>query len=299
MRVDVCSVDLDLGSFRVVTPMNSHRSLTTTVRTNTSSVCFNVRGLGVHTHSTGAFAVSSLQRVTHAYSRRKVGDCLAIGAVVCSGSVPLVRAVISTTGRTKVSTIVTTSITIVSCTHQVKRRIRLSARLGVSGTRTLGFCTQFTSMIMLTHRLGLRRMTRVCQRVRRRRVYNPDNRRLHVRVFYRNTLYVTISNGYCLSLRRVGRSTGQNTYVRIYHHSCAIHSGRASIRLSVSGRCVVSPGSLGAVRFVGGVLSTNIHIFGVRNHTHKPRCIHAIIRYCGRTVGTCLRSAFASRGVTT
>lgn len=283
----------------MVTPINSHRSLTTTVRKNTSSVCFNVTGLGVHTHSTGAFAVSSLHRVTQAYSRRKVGDCLAMGAVVCSGSLRLVHAVISTTGRTNVSTIVTTSITIVDCTHQVKRRIRLSARLGVSGVRTLEFCTRFTSIMILTHRLGLRRITRVCHRVMRRGVYNPSNRRVHVRVFYRNTLYVTISNGYCLSLRRVGDSTGHNTYVRIYHHSCAIQSGRASIRLSISGRCVVSPGSLGAVRFVGGVVSTNMQIFGVRNHTHNPRCIHAIIRYCGRTVGTCLSSAFASRGITT
>lgn len=283
----------------MVTPINSHRSLTTTVRTKTSSVCFNVRGLGVHTHSTGAFAVRSLHRVTQAYSRRKVGDCLAIGAVVCSGSVRLVHAVISTTGRTNVSTIVTTSITIVDCTGGVKRRMRLSARLGVSGTRTLGFCTRFTSMIILTHRLGLRRITRVCQRVRRRRVYNPDNRLVHVRVFYRNTLYVTISNGYCLSLRRVGRSTGQKTYVRVYHHTCAIHSGSASMRLRISGRCVVSPGSLGAVRFVGGVVSTKMHIFGVRNQTQNPRCMHAIIRYCGRTVQTCLSSSFASRGVTT
>lgn len=278
--------------------MNSHRSLTTTVRTNTSSVCFNVRGLGVHTHSTGAFAVSSLQRVTQAYSRRNVGDCLAIGAVVCSRSVPLVHAVMSTTGTTNVSTIVTTSITIVDCTQRVKRRMRLDARLGVDGIRTLHFCTRFTSIIILTHRLGLRRITRVCQRVHRRGVYNPDKRRVHVRVFYRNTLYVTIDKGYCLSLRRVGRSTGHNTYVRMYHHDCAIHSGRAGIRLRISGRCVVSPGSLGAVRFVGGVLSTNIHIFGVRKHTHKPRCIHAMIRYCGRTVHSCLSSAFASRGVT-
>lgn len=289
-------VGTSVGSFRVVTPMNSHRSLTTTVRTNTSSVCFKVRDLGVHTHSTDAFAIGSLHRVTRVYSGRNVGDCLAVGAVVCSRSVTLVHAVISTTGRTNVDTIVTTSITMVTCYYRIKRRMRLSARLGVDGTKTLGFCTHFTSMIMLTHRLGLGRIQIVCSAVRGRRVGNPGKRLIHVRVFYRKTLYVTISNGYCLDLRRVGTSTGQKTYVRVYHHTCSIGSGRDSVRLRISGGCVVSPGSLGAVRFVSRVVRTNIHIFGVRKHTQKPRCMHAIIRYCGRTVYSCLRNAFARRG---
>lgn len=285
-----------MGRFRIVTPINSHRSLTTTVRTNTSSMCFKVNGLGVHSRSTGRFAVSSLHRVTTAYGRRNVGACLAIGAIVCSGSVPAVGRVVSTTGRTNVSTIVTDSITIVDCYGRMKRRIRLSARLGVSGARTLGFCTHFTSISILTHRLGVSRIGRVRRRVRGRGVYNPVNGRVHVRVFYRNTLYVTMSNGYCVDLTGTGHSTGHNRYIRVYHHDCAIASGRANGRLRVSGGCMVDPGSLGAVHFVSHVVSTNIHIFGVRNHTHKPRCMCAMIGYCGRTVTTMLSNAFARRG---
>lgn len=283
----------------MVTPINSCRSLVTTVRKKTSSVCFNVRKLGVHSHSSGGFAASSLHGVITLYHRRNVGDCLAIGAIVCKRSLPLVHRVVSTTGRTRISTVVTTSITTVGCTGDVKRRIRLSARLGVSGTRTLGFCTHFTSIIILTHRLGLGRIRRVCQRVISRRVAKPGKRLVHVRVFTRKTLYVTISNGYCLDLRRVGTSTGQKTYVRVYQHTCSMGSGSDGVRLSVRGRCVVSPGSLGAVRFVGGVVSTNMQMFGVRKHTHNPRCIHLIARYCGRTIHTCYGNAFSRGGITT
>ncbi len=289
-------VALAEGSFRVVTPIKSPRSLTTTVGTNTSSVCFKVRGLGVQTRSTDAFAVSGLGRVTRAYGRRNVGDCLAIGAVVCKRSLPLVHAVVSTTRRTKVSTIVTSSMTTVVCYQRIKRRMRLSARLGVDGTRTLGFCTRFTSIIMLTHRLGVGRITSVCHRVRRRRVYNPTNRPIHVRVFYRNTLYVTMDNGYCLDLSGAKHSTGQKTYVRVYQENCVIGSHRAKARLRVSGGCVVDPGSLGAIHFVSRVVRTNIQMFGVRNHTENTRCMGAMIRYCHRTVRDMLSKAFARRG---
>ncbi len=268
------------------------------MRTNTSSICFNVRQLGVHSHSSDGFAARSLRHVIRLYHRGNIGACLAVGAVVCGRSLRLVHRVISGTGATEISTVVTTSITIVRCTVRRNIRIRLDARLGVSGIRTLHFCTRFTSIIILTHRLGVRRITRVRHTVISRGVHNHGNRLVHVRVFYRNTLYVTMSNGYCLSLRRLGTSTGHNTYVRIYHHTCRIFSRSSSVRLAISGGCVVSPGSLGAVRFVGIVVSSNIHIFGVRNHTHNPRCIGTIIDYCHRTVRTRLSKAFASRGVT-
>ncbi len=117
----------------MVTPTNGFRTLTTTMRNNTGSICFKIRGLGVHDRSTGGFAATSLPGVATFYTRRNIGACLALGVVYCSRSVGRIRTALRTTGTTKMDTIVTSSVTIVACTQHVNLRIRVSARLGISG----------------------------------------------------------------------------------------------------------------------------------------------------------------------
>ncbi len=195
---------------RLLYPTNSLAHLGTTMSCNTSTICLTNRRFKVHA-TTAGFNRGSLVRNMGCTRRRNMGMRIAYGAVPRGSRVPHLPSFLEFLGGVNISTVVSTSLNAVvvigGCTPSIS--LRVSMRSNVYGCRATGrFCGLNTGHVILTHRLALGRVGRVQRGA-------PGS--LRVRVFTRNTVYISCSSHYLLSDCVANESTGHNSYTRPYH----------------------------------------------------------------------------------
>ena len=268
---------------RIMAPAGSWESLNAALNAGADAVYFGVGKMNMRTRSSGNFSLDDLGPISKLCTKKGVGSCLTINALLYDDDMPFMRKLITEAKRHEISALIVSDIAAIEYAHQSGMQVHISTQLNISNISAVRFYSRFADVMVLARELNLDQVMDIAASIEKDNITGPSGNKVRLEMFVHGALCMAISGKCYLSLHETGFSANRGACLQICRRSYSVREKESGRELEIDNEFIMSPKDLCTIHFLNKILDAGTTVLKIEGRARSPEYV--------KTVTECYREA--------